>query len=404
MKKIKTNILIVGGGAAGIAAACSASKQGAQVVLIDAHSFLGGSATAAEVGTICGLYHQKKSPTSEYIVSGFAQEFAEKLKSLSNSEPIVNRDGLHFLPYSISAYKMLCDNLLNDHNVRCLLSTKIVEIEVANKKAKSCIINQGENVIEIEFDAIIDCSGKSIVSRLANLPLIPTTNFQSAALVFSLKNVYHNDEQSLNFIIIKHLSKAISSGILSEEMRKLFIVPGSLKNESVSFKVGIPMEVTLSKNNLSDLKQKGLEMIQSFIRFLSSDIGAFENTELDHIAEDVGIRTDYRPIGKYILTEEDVIECRKFENAVANCSWPMEEWSNDIKVAMTYLPEGEFYQIPKESLVSAHLSNLYFGGKNISATDKAIASARVMGICFQTGFSAGILATKHVLVENYSHV
>jgi len=402
LKQIKTNILVVGGGAAGIAAACSASKEGAEVVLIDAHSFLGGSATAAEVGTICGLYHQKKSSISEYIVNGFAQEFAERLKSLSNSEPIDNRDGLHFLPYSISAYKILCDNLLNDHNVRCLLSTKIVEIEVANNKAKSCIINQGENVIEIEFDAIIDCSGKSIVSRLANLPLIPTTNFQSAALVFSLKNVYHNDEQSLNFIIIKHISKAISSGILSEEMRKLFIVPGSLKNETISFKVGIPMEVTLSKNNLSDLKQKGQEMIESFIRFLSSDIVVFENAELDHIAEDVGIRTDYRPIGKYILTEEDVVGCRKFENAIANCSWPIEEWSNDIKVAMTYLPEGEFYQIPKEALVSAHLSNLYFGGKNISATDKAIASARVMGICFQTGSAAGKMAAKYVLAKNYS--
>jgi len=105
---------------------------------------------------------------------------------------------------------------------------------------------------------------------------------------------------------------------------------------------------------------------------------------------------------QYILTEEDVVGCRKFEHAIANCSWPMEEWSNETKVAMTYLPDGDYYQIPKEVLSSAHLSNLYFGGKNISATDKAIASARVMGICFQTGYAAGILASKHVLVEDYS--
>lgn len=396
MKQINTEIVIIGGGSAGVAAAVSAAKSGKSVVLIDSHRYLGGSATASEVGTICGLFHQQKTTIPTYIVKGFAKDFAEKLKSTSNMEPIFNRDGLHFLPYSIEAYKTICNDYLEQFGVELFLESKIVDIDISNGIAKSCVIIQNEQVLTLNFEAIIDCSGKSIVSKLSNVPLIESKSFQSAAMVFSMNNVYIENESSLNLLLIKNLSTAISSGNLTENFRKVFLVPGSLKNGNVSFKVGIPLEVTLSKDNVSELKNKGLQMIETLVKFLTSEVTIFTEANLDHIAEDVGIRTDYRSEGQYILTEQDVLTCRKFENSVADCSWPIEEWGNELKVKMDFLPENDFYQIPAECLKSKHIGNLFFGGKNISATDRAIASARVMGICFQTGYASGNLASEYV--------
>jgi hypothetical protein len=403
LNQIKTDILIVGGGSAGIAAAISASQRGFSVTLIDSHSYLGGSATASEVGTICGIYHRNHTSESNYIISGFAKEFSEKVQLSSKTQPVVNRDGLHYLPYSINSYKLIAEEYIQNHGVRLFLNTKVVDIEVVDKKAKSCVINQGEKVSSVSFDAVIDCSGCSVLSRLANTPMIQSCHFQSAALVFSLKKVYCENEGMLSLILIKHLKQAKIRGAIEPSLENLFLVPGSLKNGKVSFKVAIPLEVTLTKNNLSSLRKKGLEMIDSLVRFLVNDIALFEEAEIDHIAEDVGIRTDYRSEGKYILTEEDVLTCRKFKNSVANCSWPIEEWRNSEKVKMDFLPPNEFYQIPEECLISAHIENLFFGGKNISASDRAIGSARVMGICLQTGTAAGNLASRYCNVNELKY-
>ena len=403
MKTITTDILIIGGGSAGIAAAYTASKNGFSVTLIDNHSYLGGNATASEVGTICGLYHQNKSGIQQYIIKGFGRFFAEELRKMGKSIPLSNKDGLHYLPYSIQNFKDLANQLMTEANVNCLFSTKIVDIEISNKQAKSCIVNQLDEVVEIRFQSIIDCSGKSIVSKLANLPYIPSTKFQSAALVFAMKQVYFESENNINFIIIKHLHQAIERGDLSEDFKKLFIVPGSLQGGEIRFKMGIPLEVTLTKNNLAELKRKGTEMIYEIIRFLVNEIDGFAEAELLYIADDVGIRTDYRSQGHYVLTEEDVLSCRKFDNAIANCSWPIEEWGNELRVKMAYLPDNDYYQIPSECLSSLHVQNLFFGGKNVSATDRAIASARVMGICFQTGEAAGELAVNYIKAKQSTY-
>lgn len=403
MKIIDTDILVIGGGSAGIAAAYTAGKKGFAVTLIDNHSFLGGNATAAEVGTICGLYHQDKTGTAKYIVNGFGKLFAEELRRTANNNPLSNKDGLHYLPYSILDFKNISNRLLAEASVNCLFSTNIVDIEISNKQAKSCIVNRLDEVIEIRFQTIIDCSGKSIISKLSNLPYIPSTKFQSAALVFAMKNVLFDSENNINFIIIKHLHQAIQRNELSDDFKKLFIVPGSLLNGEIRFKIGIPLEVTLTKNNLAELKKKGIEMINEVVSFLITEIDGFNDSELIYIAEDVGIRTDYRSQGIYILTENDVLSCKKFNDSAADCSWPIEEWSDKLRVDMEYLPDNEFYQIPSDCLRSPHIQNLFFGGKNISATDRAIASARVMGICFQTGESAGNLAIDYISIKQLSY-
>ena len=103
----------MGGGAAGVAAAVAASGEGLKVVLIERNTFLGGKATAAQAGTVCGLYKFSKNVQAEYIVKGFTKNFAEELRKRSHTAPLSNYSGLHYLPYDIEAFKTICSELFS---------------------------------------------------------------------------------------------------------------------------------------------------------------------------------------------------------------------------------------------------------------------------------------------------
>ena len=193
-------------------------------------------------------------------------------------------------------------------------------------------------------------------------------------------------------IMMKALRSAIDKNLLGAFYDRVYIVQGSLKNNCVSIKIGIPLQVTYAPGNLQELRTVALGFVENLAQFLITHIEAFKNAHIKHIAPEVGIRTGQRSTGKYMLTEADVLSCKKFDNAIANASWPIEEWEQNRRVNMRYFNLDDYYQIPADCLQSNYLDNLFFAGRNISATDGAIASARVMGICLQTGYAAGYLA------------
>ena len=394
---IDYDVVILGGGAAGIAAAVAAAKKGGKVALIERNSFLGGKATAAEVGTVCGLYKFSKIDKHEYIVKGFVKNFAEDLRKKSNSEPKSNATGLHFLPYDIEAFKQLCAELLNDHNVDTYFGSFLYKVELENNSVKTVIIKQDDQHIKINLKSIIDCSGESLVSQLTNIPYIKSDVYQASAQIFTLKNIHCTNESQLGFILMKELKQAVDKKILEDYFDRVYIVQGSLKDNCVSLKIGIPVPVTHTADNLEALKDSAHFFIHKLIHFLTTNVSLFKHAQLMDIAPEVGIRVSYRTEGKYILTDEDVLSCRKFSDAIADATWPIEEWELNKRVKIRYFNLDDYYQIPKGCLQSVHLNNLFIAGRNISATDGAIASARVMGICLQTGYAAGKLAANHAM-------
>jgi ribulose 1,5-bisphosphate synthetase/thiazole synthase len=390
--KLQKNIVVIGGGSAGVAAAVSAAQSGLEVALIERNPYLGGKATAAEVGTICGLYAFSKNETAQYVVEGFVKEFAEELKTRSHTQPLHNTMGMHYLPYDIEAYKNLCDSLLMKHKVTVLLNSSVTAVDVKNNTIQSITTTNGSDLYTIECETVIDCSGDGVVSQLTHLPLIKSDSYQAAAQVFTMQNVDSISEALLGMVLIKEIKKGIDSGLLESYYDRVYVVQGSVKNNEVSFKIGIPIEVTYTGSNSEDIKAKAQLMAKTLAAFFVEHIPVFKNAALHHIAPEVGFRVGIRAIGNYILTEEDVLECKKYNTSIANGAWPIEEWGQDKRVHMRYFEENNYYQIPADCLTSKTLSNLFFAGRIISATDAAIASARVMGICLQTGYAAGKLA------------
>lgn len=389
---LHTDAVVLGAGSAGIAAAVAIARKGLQVILIERNAYPGGKATAAEVGTVCGLYLNSKSESSQFIVKGFAREFAETLQLRSGSKPLHNADGLHYLPYNIDAFKNISLDLLHKNKVTAYFNSVLKTVQQENGKIISVSVIADGNPITIRLKSIIDCSGDSIISRAADLPLIKSENYQAAAQVFTMQGVDETNEARLGMILIKALRSAIDEDKLANFYDRVYIVQGSLKNNLVSIKVGIPLPVTYAPGNLQELKTVAHSFVEHLSEFLISDVPAFRNASIQHIAPEVGIRIGQRSIGKYILTEKDVLQCKQFDDAIANATWPIEEWGQQLRVSIRFFQGGDFYQIPSGCLQSAHIDNLFFAGRNISASDAAIASARVMGICLQTGYAAGCMA------------
>lgn len=391
---INTHILIVGSGVAGIAAAVAASRQGKDVTLIDDHTYPGGAATAAEVGTICGLYETGNDKPSTMLVGGFVKEFALKTAAYSGTTPQSNRFGLHYLPYKKEALIRLMEAYISEENIRFLPDTVLVDLrQDENRLYSATIIKNGEQELTVTFDALIDCSGKAAVAHLVAHPFVENSYFQAASIHFYVKNSRVEADELSGFKLIRDLKVLIREGKLPACFQNTFIIPGSRSGNQTGFKLTVPLEVSHDAENIQQLTARAKVLVNELFVILKAHSSLFADAELDYIADDLGWRTGKRPLGKYVLTEADVISARKWKAAVAKSAWPVEDWVLHKSVDLTFVKENEYYEIPQECLMSVNYENLFFAGRMISATDRAIASARVMGVCLQTGYAAGKLAS-----------
>ena len=394
---INCDILVAGGGSAGLAACVAAARKGASVVLLEKNSFLGGKATAAYVGTVCGLYYSSASFVSTYVSDGFMVEFAEKLKTKSATPPMFNKHGLHFLPYQPFDFKILCDEYIHsEKNINIFFQSVVSAVEKDHDKIVSVTAVSYDRIIKIRPKAVIDCTGEALLSSLSGAGTFESEEYQSPAQVFSMEGVEVTSESNLSLIILKEIQKAISEGVLSSDYSNVSVVPGSLVGKRVYLKIGLPSEIKNQTNKITSVEFTARKMITVLVQFLKDKTEVFKNAHIADVAPEAGIRTGRRHKGKYILTKEDVLSCKKNSNSAGRGSWPIEFWEFGKKVKMEFFEFDNYYDIPKECLVSSDIDNLFFAGKNISATEEAIASARVIGTCLQTGYSAGKMAVEKI--------
>lgn len=379
----------MGGGTAGVSAAIAASKDGLSVVLIEKQISLGGLAVHAEVGTICGIYKNSADNEFNYNVGSFAASFSRELQLLSNSEPLRENSGLKFLPYNPKKLSEQCEILLEKHGVTVFLGTELVQVATENNLVHAIRCEKENLAFVINCKAIVDATGISLVSKQLNLEVIDTILNQSASQIFTLSKIDFETEANLSLVLLTAVKKAVLEGKLKESQNRLYLVPGSLKGDEVALKITVPKEVGEDREELRSI---ALDAVHDIVNFLVSNIGGFANAKLKSIAPHVGVRIDDRPVGQSILNGEDVLNCVKPSDSIAYGNWPMEIWSQNRRVELRRLKENDFYGISAKCLISNEIDNLFFAGRSISATDEAIASARVIGTCLQTGYASGRLA------------
>ncbi len=387
------DVAVIGAGAAGIAAAVAAAKAGADVVLVERHSFTGGLATSALVGTICGLYYRNPS-VARYAVQGFAREFAEAIQAKSQTRPTLFAEGLHFLPYQPAAFHQAALQQLQQANVRLLLQGYLTALETHARQISTLHIQTPSELLNLSPIAVVDCSGSAQVSMLAGIDRIVQAQYQAGAFVFEVGGLPPIAPELLALELIRWIKRGIQAGVLDPGCERLSIVPGSLNDGVVLLKLGMPAPFDGSKACLSQYELDAHARSANIVDYLNHHAPSLANIRISAMATEVGIRTSERSQGIALLDEKHVLTCAKPDDGVAVGAWPMEYWGAGRKPEMRYFALDDGYWITAGMLVSRHLDNLFFAGRNFSATEAAMASARVMGTCFSTGYAAGSLAAE----------
>lgn len=347
------DIAVVGGGAAGIAAAITAARAGCKTLLLEQRPGAGGTAGYSGLTTLCGLYDD----AGEFLNDGFVREFAVAL-----AETLPLRMGrVWVLPYRPERFRGIAASLLS--------ATPRLEARWTTPLAG--VLTEGDRIVGlngVRVRAVIDCSGDAEVARAVGSNCLATDETtQAPAIILSLRRVTRDWS-----------TPAAAVQVLLPLARAGF--------PPVSFTPS-PEPSTLTMKFTGTAAQ-----VTPLIEFLRARVAGFEHCEPGPGDLMAVPRAGRMIVGRYVLTGADVRAARKFPDAVTRCAWPIEQWAADGRSRLVYLPQGTYYEIPARSLVAAKPANLWMGGKTISADVEAIASARVMGCCLATGAAAGQLA------------
>jgi len=389
----KCDVLVVGGGPAGIAAAVAAARNGAGTILLEQYGFLGGLATAGMVGTICGLYHRTEDSQPRFLCGGFAREWARNLAQSSASEPVLMPAGLYVLPYNVWAFQILADRFCREMpGLELILHATAVSLKVHQRRVEQLRVLSSGKEMTFQPNCIIDCSGDATIPYLAGCSVGESTS-QAAGVLFTMAPVdgsLHTTEGRVS--ALRQIAQGAAKGRLNPACGQVCFVQTPPFAAHASLKLSLVDSSNDPYSGMTRLEVKARELIDDLSRFLVSEVPAFKSSQLTRVAAQVGVRVGRRIKGRSVLSETDVLECKKFDDGVACGAWPIEEWDIQGRPRLTCLPVGRYYEIPLGCLVADELDNVFAAGRCISACEKALCSARVIGTAMATGYAAGFAA------------
>lgn len=383
------DVVVIGGGAAGISAAIGAKKSGKSVILIERSSCLGGQATNANVASYCGFFTHGAEP--QQIIGGVGQMLLDKLAAIGKYNGYrLSTVGNAIIPLDSEALKFALDELIIENDIPVLLYCTLMGAEVEKEKIVSvqCIDDVGK--IKITGKTFVDASGDGNLAYLAGAEIIfgnPNGVTQMATNVMRIGNFDMNIPLTPKVIKdaitqakkdgAKNFSK--DSGIIFKTDAGGFAILPSIKVDS------------LDCANLTRCEMNTRKQAQEYIKAFRKYIPGMENCVLLTTGPKLGIRETRHIVGKYTFTGDEVLNAVKNERGIARGAWPCENHSKENEMAeYMWVKDDDYYEIPIDILISKNIKNLWSAGRTVSADPIAFASVRVMGISFGTGHAAGV--------------
>ena len=386
------DVVVVGGGSAGIAAAVGAADFGARTLLIERSPYFGGQATNCSIPTYDGFF--TRAEPLEQVVGGVGQKVIDKLSMMNAcQQPLRSPWGNVMVPVNNEAVKFVLDSCIEESGADFLLHTQVIDAKVIDGEIKAieCVDDNGK--FTINALAFVDASGECNLAAMAGGEIF--TPKSADMQVGTLLTRYGGVSQKVDIRpqrIKEAISKARSSGIgpMSKDSGFAMRVPGSndvitiLANECVD---GLD-SASLTLAEVAARKQ-ARAYLQAFRQFLPG----FEEAYISQSGPQIGIRETRHTVGDYMITREDVIQAKRHEDAIARGCWPVERHSNPgALAAYEWILNDSYYDIPLRSLKVKGLKNLWAAGRAVSCDLIAFASIRVMGTAFATGHAAGVAA------------
>jgi len=429
------DVVVVGGGPAGIMAASAAARAGCSTLLIERYGFLGGAGTAGGLSTFCGL-HARTYGSDVRVIRGLADELLDRLAKLDglNEPHLTIADGIAAQAFDISAYKIAADELVTGSGARILFHALAVGVAMKNggglaahratssgpvaHRANTDMASGATGPIQGEIDAVIiesksgrqavrgrffiDASGDGDLAAWAGVPwekAPPIDGMMYPSLMFRINGVNVERAGPAPWRTVERLmDEAERAGTHTFPRKKPIVRP---QRNPLEWRANLTQLRTADGGAIdgTDVDQltlgelAGRQQALDAFTFIRDRTPGFEDSYIVDIAPQIGIRETRRIVGAYQLTEDDVLGCADFDDTIGVNGWPVEahvagnvefRWQRD---------ERGFNQLPFRIMLPPATENLYVAGRCASMTHGAQSAARVTGPCFVMGEAAGLAAS-----------
>ena len=391
----EVDVVVAGGGPAGVGAALSAARNGASTLIVEQFGCLGGMATS-------GLHHHLCTLTSaggeDRIIGGLATEICDRL--------VAQGSGWYHGPnfdYEIESMKLQLDTMMDEAGVRVLYHTFASEALVEEGAVRGIMIANKSGRQAILARQTVDCTADADLAASAGAPCekgrAADGLVQPVTLMFRVGGCDTRPVQELqraDWKLRDIWRAAIAAGDMEPfqtELMGFWYVESRPDQIGVNFTNQTSIDPT-SAWDMSRAEMVGRRQVQQTVNAMRQHLPGCEHAYLLDTAQIVGTRESRRIVGEYVLTLDDVLACRKFADGIAKGSFFV-----DIHAPTgtglhepRYLPQGGHYDIPYRCLVPQEIENLLVAGRCISVTHEALGSVRVMLQCLALGEAAGCAA------------
>ncbi len=388
--KTHYDLIVVGGGFAGIGAAISAAKRGVDVLLIEKYNCLGG-ATANCLIMPFMRYWTYDPETNEKInlCGGFFEEFIGELQAFEGNRAIT--------VYNEESVKIVLNRMAQKYGVNLLFNTTVFEVKAEGGYVKSLRALGKSRVLEFTADSFIDATGDAELCTLAGCESKVGRDSdglcQPMTLCFRMSGV-DKEKFEANRAKINPLYKEFKEKGLIKNPREDVLVFNNFNDGVLHFNTTrIVKKDPTDPFDVTEAEIDSREQVYEILKFLKENIEGFEKAMILSTALQIGIRESRKVVGEYLLTQEDLLALARFDDAIATCNYDIDIHNPaGSGTSHHYFANGEWYEIPYRCLIPKGMSNLLVAGRCISSTHEAQASYRIMPYCAELGEAAGVAA------------
>lgn len=394
------DVVVMGGGTAGFAAAMTSAMRGARTLLVEQRAFLGGTATGAKIGMFMGFAEGEgfapKKGVVKAVLDGLTEEKATpgvQTIYLSGRKDLE----LQVIPYEHEALIRVIHRLVRRSGADVLLHSRVVGTETDGGKITSIAFHNEQGIQRVRAKVFVDSSFHATPSVDAGCKFMAGNNdgvLQPGTLMYEMSDVNGGEYDS----IPQSQKQAIAeTGIKAGVLKVNNLLARPLQNGIRYCNMSRVKVNPLDAFQWTESEFEAREQVKAISDYFIGNVPGFGGAALSGTGSFTGLRDSRRIIGRYVLKNEDVLEGREFPDSVAKSSYPIDIHDTAGTGSTIRKPKTGIFFIPYRSTVTDEISNLILAGRCISAEHEAHAAIRVMITCMRLGESAGFAASESVL-------
>lgn len=415
----ETDVLVVGGGPAGIAAAVGAATAGADVVLAERYGFLGGNATAALVMPLMSFHTQSETfereerttlmPTDHGpghpIIAGVLLDMMERLVAAGGAiSPSL--DTGYVVPFDPEVFKLVALQMLDDAGVHFLFHAFATDV-VGRDVRDGVVFETKSGPVVVKARCVVDCTGDGDVAARSGAEFAIGRSMDGLVQPMTLMfRIVDFEREVFAAYVEKHpdqwrgvhglwdlVAKATENGDLDLTREDILFFGTPHPHEVSVNSTRVTRVLGTDVWDLTYAEWESRRQLRQLSAFFRTYVPGFEDAYVAQSGVHIGVRETRRVVGEYQLTADDLLGARKFEDAIAQGSYPVDIHNPEGKgTVLRRIAAGESYDIPLRSLLPKDIGGLVLAGRCISGTHEAHSSYRVMPIAMATGHAAGVTA------------